>query len=47
MMVGTFFKDDDFEFMMLSALGATYHKGADIGECLSAAASIEDGDYEG
>ena len=47
MMVGTFFEDDDFEFMMLSALGATYHKGADIGECLSAAASIEDGDYEG
>ena len=46
-MVGTFFKDDDFEFMMLMALGATYHKGADIGECLSAAASIEDGDYEG
>src|SRR3712207_3390866 len=46
-MVGTFFKDDDFEFMMLQALGATYHKGADIGECLSAAASIEDGDYEG
>jgi hypothetical protein len=46
-MVGTFFKDDDFEFMMLRALGATYHKGADIGECLSAAASINDGDYEG
>jgi hypothetical protein len=46
-MVGTFFKDDDFEFMMLRALGATYHKGADIGECLSAAASIQDGDYEG
>src|SRR3712207_5759789 len=47
MTVGTFFEDDDFEFMMLSALGATYHKGADIGECLSAAVSIEDGDYEG
>jgi hypothetical protein len=29
------FKDDDFEFMMLMALGATYHKGEDIGECLS------------
>ena len=25
MMVGTFFKDDDFEYMMLSALGSTYH----------------------
>ena len=46
-MVGTFFKDDDFEYMMLSALGATYNKCADIGECLAAAASIEDGDYEG
>jgi hypothetical protein len=46
-MVGTFFKDDDFEFMMLQALGATYHKGADIGECLSAAGAIKDGDYEG
>jgi len=47
MIVGTFFKDDDFEYMMLSALGATYHKAADIGECLAAAASIQDGDYEG
>jgi hypothetical protein len=47
MTVGTFFKDDDFEFMMLMSLGATYYKGADVGECLSAAASIEDGDYEG
>jgi len=45
--VGTFFKDDDFEFMMLMALGATYYKGADVGECLSTAASIEDSDYEG
>jgi len=46
-MVGTFFKDDDFEYMMLGALGATYHKCADVGECLTTAASIEDGDYEG
>jgi hypothetical protein len=47
-MVVTFFKDDDFEFMMLMALGATYHKCADIGECLTATASVdEDGDYEG
>ena len=45
--VGTYFKDDDFEFMMLMALGATYYKGADVGECLSTAASIEDSDYEG
>ena len=49
MMVSTFFKDDDFEYMMLGALGATYHKdkAADIGECRMAAASIKDGDYEG
>ena len=46
-MVGTFFKDDDFEYMMLGALGSTYYRCADIGECLTAAASIEDGDYEG
>ena len=45
--MGTFFKDDDFEYMMLGALGATYHKCADVGECLTTAASIEDGDYEG
>jgi hypothetical protein len=33
MMVSTFFKDDDFEYMMLGALGATYHKdkAADTG----------------
>jgi hypothetical protein len=47
MAMGTFFKDDDFEFMMLLALGATYYKGADVGECLSTAASIKSGDYEG
>jgi hypothetical protein len=32
---------------MLMALGATYYKGADVGECLSTATSIEDSDYEG
>src|ERR687886_1505498 len=47
MVVGTFFRDDDFEFTMLLALGATYYKGADVGECLSTAASIKSGDYEG
>lgn len=41
-----FFEDDDFEFMMALALGATYHRGADVGECLSTAARIEDGDAE-
>ena len=46
MVMGTFFRDDDFEFTMLLALGATYYKGADVGECLSTAASIKNGDYE-
>ena len=45
--MGTFFEDDDFEYMMLSVLGSSYYRCADIGECLTAAASIEDGDYEG
>ncbi|MGB2851529.1 MAG: hypothetical protein WBC01_07670 [Solirubrobacterales bacterium] len=41
-----FFKHEDFEFMMELTLGATYYRGADIGECLSTAARIKDGDAE-
>lgn len=41
-----FFKNEDFEFMVELALGATYHGGADIGECLSTVARISDGDAE-
>lgn len=41
-----FFKSEDFEFMTELALGATYYRGADIGECLSTAARIKDGDGE-
>ncbi len=41
-----FFKNDDFEFMMELALGATYHRGADIGECLATASRIKDGHFE-
>lgn len=41
-----FFKSDDFEFMLSLALGATYHQGADVGECLTTAARIGDGDFE-
>lgn len=41
-----FFKHDDYEFMMEVALGATYHRGADIGECLATAARIKDGNPE-
>ena len=41
-----FFKHGDYEFMMEVALGATYHRGADVGECLATAARIKDGDAE-
>jgi alpha-beta hydrolase superfamily lysophospholipase len=43
---GRFFKDEDFEFMAEIALGATYHRGADIGECLVAIGRISSGDPE-
>ncbi len=42
----SFFNDEDFEFMMALTLGASYHRGADVGECLSTAARIVDGDAE-
>lgn len=45
--MGTFFKSTDFEFGVLEALGATYHRGADVGEVLASVAKIKDGDYEG
>ena len=41
-----FFENDDFEFMFSLALGASYHRGADVGECLATAARIDDGDFE-
>lgn len=41
-----FFKNEDFEFMMELALGATYYRGADVGECLTTAVRIKDGDAE-
>ena len=41
-----FFKDDDFEFMVELTLGATYHRGADVGECLAVAERIRNGDPE-
>jgi hypothetical protein len=43
---GRFFSDEDFEFMAEIALGATYHRGADIGECLATIALIKNGDAE-
>jgi hypothetical protein len=41
-----FFESDDFEFMFSLALGAAYHRGSDVGECLSTASRIPDGDFE-
>ncbi|MFA9401190.1 MAG: dipeptidyl aminopeptidase, partial [Acidobacteriota bacterium] len=41
-----FFENDEFEFMFSLALGASYHRGADVGECLATAARIDDGDFE-
>jgi dienelactone hydrolase len=36
----------DFNFDFLVALGSTYERAADIGECFAAASQIEDGNYE-
>ena len=40
------FNDDTFSLQLLRALGETYYKGADIGECLSTAYRIKEGDFE-
>jgi pimeloyl-ACP methyl ester carboxylesterase len=40
------FNDDTFSLQLLRALGETYYKGADIGECLSTAYRIRVGDFE-
>ena len=42
-----FFKDDGFNFTTHIALGGTYYKGADVGEVLSTALRIKNGDNEG
>jgi hypothetical protein len=39
-----FFKNDDFQFGIEIALGATYHQAADAGEVLATAGRIKDGD---
>lgn len=41
-----FFKDEDFEFLAEIALGAAYHRGADVGECLVTFERIKSGDAE-
>ena len=39
-----FFKDADFNFLTEIALGAAYHQAADVGEVLSTAERIRNGD---
>ena len=38
------FQDPTFSFQLLRVIGETYYKGADIGECLSTAYRIKEGD---
>jgi hypothetical protein len=40
------FHDDDFQYQFLIALGQTYERASDVGECFAAAAHIRDGDYD-
>ncbi len=40
------FSDDDFQFGLEIALGATYHQAADVGESFATAARIRDGDAD-
>jgi pimeloyl-ACP methyl ester carboxylesterase len=40
------FEDPTFSFQLLRAISETYYKGADIGECLSTAYRIKEGDFE-
>jgi hypothetical protein len=40
------FKDDDFQFGFEIALGASYHRCADVGEVLQTAARVKDGDAD-
>ncbi|HEX2406228.1 MAG TPA: hypothetical protein VHJ38_03380 [Nitrososphaeraceae archaeon] len=40
------FQDEEFSFQLLRAIGYSYYGGADIGECLSTAYRIREGDFE-
>ncbi|MGB7882322.1 MAG: alpha/beta fold hydrolase [Nitrososphaeraceae archaeon] len=40
------FSDPTFSLQLLRAIGETYYRGADIGECLSTAYRIKEGDFE-
>ena len=39
------FQDPTFSLQLLRVMGETYYKGADIGECLSTAYRIKEGDF--
>lgn len=40
------FQDEEFSFQLLRAIGYSYYGGSDIGECLSTAYRIKEGDFE-
>ncbi|HZD36869.1 MAG TPA: alpha/beta fold hydrolase [Nitrososphaeraceae archaeon] len=40
------FNDPTFSFQLLRTIGSSYYGGADIGECLSTAYRIKEGDFE-
>jgi hypothetical protein len=40
------FQDPTFSLQLLRAIAQTYYKGADIGECLSTAYRIKEGDFD-
>jgi dipeptidyl aminopeptidase/acylaminoacyl peptidase len=40
------FNDPTFSSQLLRTIGETYYKGADIGECLSTAYRVKEGDFE-
>jgi pimeloyl-ACP methyl ester carboxylesterase len=40
------FQDPTFSLQLLRVIGETHYKGADIGECLSTAYKIKEGDFE-
>src|SRR5215467_10511300 len=40
------FNDDGFSFRLLNVIGKAVYGGTDIGECLSTAYRIKDGDFE-
>ena len=40
------FNDPTFSFQLLRTIGSSYYGGADIGECLSTAYRIREGEFE-